>query len=91
MNVERHSLRRLVVEKQTGRFLTAVGEWTYNESDAMAFDDISLMLSKCAAYRVTDAWILLRFQNDERLDVKLPLPKEKEPPPPASPSQRIST
>jgi len=77
MNVERHSLKRLVVETQTGHFLTPLGEWTSNESDAMAFDDICSALRECATHHVEDATILLRFESDKRFDVRFPLPAEK--------------
>jgi hypothetical protein len=68
------SLKRLVIHSKTAHFLTKDGQWTRDESTAMDFESVAVLLRTCAKFHLKDAEILFRFQNAPKSDVRVSLP-----------------
>jgi len=66
-------LKRMIVDTTTGHFLAADGKWTLREEEAQNFDDITSVIEACAKYKIEQAEVLLRFQEGDHFDVRLPL------------------
>ena len=73
MNATPQTLKRLVIQSTTGRLLKNDGGWTFDESEARAFEDITALVRSCWDLGVTNAEALLRFNNDPRFDIRFPL------------------
>jgi hypothetical protein len=61
-------LQRFIVDSNR-RFLTEDGDWTFDDSKGITFDDIAALLKTCSQNGLQDAHILLRFQDNEPLEV----------------------
>jgi len=63
----------MLVDSGTGRFLKKDGGWTADQSRAASFDDYEALIERCRSTAVKQPEIVLRFNNDPQLDVRVPL------------------
>jgi len=63
----------MVIDSGTGRFLKKGGGWTSDLSRAASFDDYDALIERCRRAAVKQPQIVLRFNNDPRLDVRVPI------------------
>jgi hypothetical protein len=68
--------KRLIVDSATGRFFAPGGKWTFNEEEALDFDDTMSAIAASATLSVKTAEVLFRFREGNEFDIRLPLPDE---------------
>lgn len=64
-------MRILLQQKNTGLYVKALGVWTHNPGDANDFLSSSKALAFCAANKISDVQLVLKF-DEEHYDIVLP-------------------
>ena len=65
-------MRILLQSKQTGLYFKDIGDWTRNSSDALDFLSSTAAIDFCAANKLSDVHLVLKFE-EQRYDIVLPV------------------
>jgi len=64
-------MRILLQQKNTGLYLKALGAWVANAAEASDFPSSTKALAFCAANRISDVQLVLKFE-EHHCDIVLP-------------------